>query len=97
MNAKETTELPATLGVGSTPVVGRFRVEKRIGIVAVYDLEHPQYNPDWQGCHSDLPWVVATWTGYDDPKEGWCLYDFQVQKANELCAMLNALATMRKD
>jgi hypothetical protein len=70
----------------------RFRVEKRTGIVAIYDTKHPDYH-DANGCHADFPFVVAHWSGYaakgDDGCVRWNLCDWQIEKARKLCAMLN--------
>ena len=73
----------------------RFYVDKRSGIIAVkdrskkYDLESMN---GLHGCNKD---VVAHWMGYSkEDKNGqisWNLYDWQIKKAEELCALLNKL------
>jgi hypothetical protein len=68
----------------------RFFIDKRIGIIAVIDRQHPEYDINRQGCHGDLPWVVAHWQGYTDDT-GWNLYDWQIEKAEHLCELLNRL------
>lgn len=73
----------------------RFYVDQRNGIVAVSDRMHPKYEPDRQGCHADLPWVVASWHGDKTPGYGLVIQDWQIEKANHLCDMLNCYEMLR--
>lgn len=70
----------------------RFRVERRSGIVAVYDTEHPEYQ-DTPGCHADYPWTVCSWHGtYDETAGHWKVDQRWVDKARAACELLNTLS-----
>ena len=70
----------------------RFRVERRSGIVAVYDTEHPEYQ-DTPGCHADYPWTVCSWHGAFDEKAGhWNVDQRWDDKAHAACDLLNTLS-----
>ena len=72
----------------------RFCVDRRIGIIAVCDTKHPEYEPDRPGCSSpDFPWVIASWEGYIT--SNFYLYDWQISKANYLCEILNCYEILR--
>ena len=70
----------------------RFRVERRSGIVAVYDTEHPEYQ-DTPGCLDDYPWTVCSWHGTFDEKAGhWKVDQRWIDKARAACELLNTLS-----
>lgn len=70
----------------------RFRVERRSGIVAVYDTEHPEYQ-DTPGCHADYPWTVCSWHGtYDETAGHWKVDQRWIDKAYAACELLNTLS-----
>ena len=70
----------------------RFRVERRSGIVAVYDTEHPEYQ-DTPGCHADYPWTVCSWHGaYDETAGHWNVDQRWIDKARAACELLNTLS-----
>lgn len=71
----------------------RFHLEERLGIWAIYDMEHPEYQ-DAPGCHADYPYVVASWSGERvDDEEGhlhhWEMPEWKQRKAKRLLAILN--------
>ena len=72
----------------------RYHLEKRSGVWAIYDLEHPAYT-DSPGVHSDSPYVVASWSGeqvHDDETllHYWQMSEWKQQQALALLALLNA-------
>lgn len=73
-------------------LVMRFYVDERGGCIAVRDREK---DDEWSsGLHPDMEGVMAYWTGYQDFDEKgmmrWNLHDWQREKAECLCAELNA-------
>lgn len=71
----------------------RFHLEERLGILAIYDMEHPEYQ-DSPGCRADLPYVVASWSAERvDDEEGrlhhWEMPEWKQRKAKRLLAILN--------
>ena len=82
----------------------RFVIEQRSGIIAIYDTEHEKCI-ETQGCHSDYPWVIASWKGHyvtpPDPEclngtGHWVIEKRWIDKAHEVCATLNTLAEHSK-
>lgn len=71
----------------------RFEVDERCGIVAVIDLNHPEYM-ELPGLHGDYPWVVDYWMGEKvnrpDIGQYWEVAQEHIDHAYELCAELNA-------
>ncbi len=65
----------------------RFRIEERVGVIVIYDIQHPEYEDETE-CHVGFPSVVASWHGYYD-KDRWKIWDWQKEKAKKLCDMLN--------
>ena len=95
MNAPKTDEV-TMLSPGTFP---RFRIEKRSGIVAIYDTQHPEYEQT-AGCHADYPWVVCSWGGrYVTPPDTECLNGCGhwtvekrwIEKAHQTLDLLNSL------
>jgi hypothetical protein len=67
----------------------RYELEKRSGIIAIYDTEHPKFERT-EGCHVDYPWVIASWTGTHSRKtNSWRMKDYQVKQAEHLYSLLN--------
>jgi hypothetical protein len=72
-------------------LVMRFYIDERSGCIAVRERVDYDISP---GLHQDLPDVLAYWGGesyHDD--EGmirWRIHDWQREKAEKLCAELNA-------
>lgn len=67
----------------------RYKLEKRTGIWAIYDTEHPDYC-EQPGCNADFPWVVAYWDGVcGDGDDGWVIPDFRKSQAEKLLSLLN--------
>jgi len=70
----------------------RYFVDRRIGCIAVRDSEHPQYDPDYPGLHSDTVDVVEYWHGKNKLKEPnirWILSKKIIKKAVDICFKLN--------
>jgi hypothetical protein len=71
----------------------KYYVDKRVGCVAVREKVDYEVSP---GCHSGLPDVVAFWGGRrienDEPPVFWEVYEWQIEKAERLCDLLNGLS-----
>lgn len=67
----------------------RFRLEKRSGIIAIYDTKHPKYQ-DTPGCHADYPWVVAWWRGQFNGSH-WEVDKRWEDQAERACTLLNGM------
>lgn len=74
-----------------TATNNRFEIEERSGIIGVVDTEHKDYlNSD--GFHGEYNFVVASWTGFYNKENGyWSIYEWQREKAVQLCDTLNNL------
>lgn len=73
-------------------LVMQFYVDERVGSIAVRESVDYEISP---GLHSDLPDVIAFWGGSQEEDENgdfkqWVIHDWQRNKAENLCAKLNA-------
>jgi len=82
----------------------RYIIEERTGIVAIYDTQHPEFK-ETNGCHSDYPWVVCSWTGrYVVPPDPecqngcghWIVEDRFIKEAYQTLELLNTLNSPSK-
>ena len=72
--------------------MNRYIIDKRIGIVTVIDTQHPEYIKNiatQPGIQFDDPWIIAYWDGYRDPKKGWMISPWKIERAEYLCEILN--------
>ena len=66
----------------------RFKLDKRTGCMAIWDTEHPNYNPEYPGCHHDLPEIV--WYEHGQPQEGggWEFSELQTERIESIHRIL---------
>ena len=68
----------------------RYRVEKRSGLVLIFDTLHPDYSEDEPGC--DVEWKVCSWLGkkVESPTGfHWEVAPSVIEEAEARCAFLN--------
>jgi len=71
--------------------MSRFLLERRSGIIAIYDTYHPKYQ-ETDGCHSDYPWVIMSWFGtYNNEMGFWEIPKQKITEANNLFNLLSQL------
>lgn len=70
----------------------QFYIDERGGCIAVREKIDQDIS---NGCHADLPDVVAFWQGTNSFDENgmvkWSVADWQREKAASLCAKLNEI------